>query len=407
MARGIPGVARLSIGGEDGFAGSVSSWYDLEAFDYQRTNYARDFVTFDDAVRGDLGPAGGMAGLCRQAELKIKTWAHGSGENIEAEPDPLDSHLKPLYGAFGMRESSSRGAATGVSGAHQGPASVVRVAQSQPAQFVQGGMMLFTDEANVRGLAAVLLIAQDGDDTVLTLDRRLDQVYGMGAVTGLYGGRHFTLNTADPSVFATDSGLATLSVQQVDRNGFMKERFLGCVGTELSLSADKNQRVMLEAGFKAHKGESLAAAAGAAAFSRPVYLLASGLTVVADGAPLARVSEAALCVKFTPAFVQDQCGDQGRSGCIITKVEPTVKLVGLNTDTFAAFVSCFEGGSPMGLGIAFCGGPNPQPGRSLGLYLPAVQVIDPYEVKDDKLQLRSVTLSALAAGPGNLVVSYC
>ena len=119
--------------------------------------------------------------------------------------------------------------------------------------------------------------------------------------------------------------------------------------------------------------------------------------VCINGVRIPNVASVSFECEYTVQPVTDVCGDQGRSGYIITGLNPVLKLTVLNESAWDDIVDWFDDATALGIGVVFQSEQNAIPGNAMGLWLPNARLTDPYAVEDGDLQFRTLECVACHA----------
>jgi|GEM_PF-2978601 len=415
---GIPGVGSLMIGAEDEFnqtLGDIGPWYDIRPFDYTRINPKRDFIATDGQLHNDVGPGGGFAGLHQQVEGSLSLWAHPSGVAVTtlASASPFASYLNVVFGGFGMPQEGCNGEPVGVS--YDSVTQTIVLPNGTAADYAAGALIVCTDSGDSKSAAFITDVQQDGPSVILHLDRDIDAADLQG-FTGGFVYRCDSGNLARLSTQTVGGQLTTFAVDQLGIGQGDRNQFSGCAGTKLSLGVDKDNRLMLTAGFKTHRAaDTVSEVSADTTWPEPAFLQVHNWDVCINGESISNVASVQFECEYTLQPIADVCGDQGRSGFIVTGIKPLLKITALNDKTWVDANSWFENATQLCIGIVFKGEQTPRSGEIMGLWMPNARLTDPHNVGDGDLQFRSLEFvgchgsvqhSGETASLGNFAIAF-
>lgn len=403
MAKGIPLVKFLQIGAEPSFEAAAQSYYEARPFDYKRMNPRRELHSLEKQIRSHLGFAASLPGCAERTSGELAFKAHGSGLAITGQPPAWTSYLDVLFGAAGLEKKGTYGFAGTIAADHSGAASkLILAGEGSNGDKYQLGCALIADGSKKR-TAFIAEKEVSGSDVILTLDRNIADA---GSVSRIYGSWAFAADSSNASKADSSDGLATFALEQEDFNGAV-ESFAGCVCDKLEISAKAKGLVDLKFGFAANSGApSQSVSASTTPWIQPSFIVARNAEIAIDGKIIDFVEEASLKLSLETRPLESIDAPNGRRGCIIAAVKPTIKIVARQDEDFADVFSRFETASAPSVSMIFKSELEPVPGKSLAVYAPKAQLLKPYEIIDGNVQTRSLEFNVLwADGFGDFAIS--
>jgi len=403
MAKGIPLVKYVQIGSEPSFETPPQAFYEARPFDYKRMNPKRELHSLEKQLRSHLGFSASLPGCAERTNGELAFKAHGSGLAVAGQPPAWSSHLDVLFGAAGFEKKATSGFAGTIAADHGGAATKLSLAgEGANGEKYKLGAALIADGAKKR-VAFIAAKEASGSDLILTLDRNIADA---GSVSRIYGSWTFAADSSNASKADSSDGLATFALEQEDFNGAV-ERFAGCVCDRVEISAKAKGLVDLKFGFAANSGspaQSLSAVS--TPWVQPSFIVARNAEIAVDGKIIDFVEEASLKLALEARPLESIDAPNGRRGCVIASVKPTIKIVARQDEDFADVFSLFETARLSSVSMIFKSEPEAVPGKSLAVFAPRAQILKPYEINDGGVQTRALEFNVLwTDGFGDFAVS--